>query len=128
MEKEFFKAVKLGDLARVNEMLAASQALVDAVDADASTPLHYAAWKGHPEIAEQLIAAGANVAARNTNSHWGNTPLHAAAHANAASVVTVLLAHGADAAALDDSGKTPLDHTKIHGAKAAARVLISSGR
>jgi ankyrin repeat protein len=41
------------------------------------TPLHYAAYRGHKEIAELLIAKGANVNAKN---NVGDTPLDLATH------------------------------------------------
>ena len=40
------------------------------------TPLHYAAWEGHKEIAELLIVEGADVNVKDKNSA---TPLHLAA-------------------------------------------------
>ena len=45
-------------------------------DQNGKTLLHYAAWKGHKEIAELLIANGADV---NAKDDKGVTPLHVAA-------------------------------------------------
>ena len=45
-------------------------------DQNGKTLLHYAAWKGHKEIAELLIANGANVNAKDKD---GYTPLDWAA-------------------------------------------------
>jgi ankyrin repeat protein len=121
--KAIFKAAKSGDGATVRALLAADAGLVHARDADASTPLHYAVWKGHRELVALLLAAGADVNARNTNEHWGTTPLHAAAHANEKAIALRLLEHGADAEARDGNGRTPLDHTAFHKANATAKLL-----
>ncbi len=125
--KAIFKAAKSGDVVAVKALLAADPALVHVRDADASTPLHYAVWKGHRELVELLLAAGADVNARNQNDHWGTTPLHAAAHANERAIAALLVAHGADLEARDGNGKTPLDHTAFHKANATAKLLRERG-
>ena len=62
------------------------------------TGLHLAAMWGHPEVAELLLKAGANV---NVANDWGVTPLHYAVEnrGNNYDVVKVLLKHGADPSA-----------------------------
>jgi ankyrin repeat protein len=121
------KAAKSGDAAKVRELLTQDGALTAARDQDGSTPLHFAAWKGHVAVAEALLAAGADVNAANQNEHWGTTPLHAAAHGNQKAIVDVLLRHGADLAAKNLHGRTPLDETSFHNASAAARLLREHG-
>lgn len=123
MSRDWFKASKEGNVERFRELLAADKTLLHLADAEGSTALHYACWKGHLALVEELIASGADVMARNSNDHWGTTPLHAAAHANHHRIVELLLSKGADATAVDGNGKTPLDHTEFHAAKAAAKVL-----
>lgn len=123
MQKDMIKAAKNGDAAKVRTLLDTDLTLINALDTDGSTPLHCAAWKGHEEVATALLDAGADVNAHNQNTHWGTTPLHAAAHANNTAIVRLLLARGADKEAEDSSGKTPLDHTTYHNAKAAAKLL-----
>lgn len=127
MEKLILKAAKNGDTEQVKELLAENAALLSVTDADGSTLLHFAAWKGHPELVDFLLGIGADVNARNHNEHWGTTPLHAAAHANRGAIVGVLIDHGADIHAADLQGNTPLHHTKAHNAKAAANVLQKRG-
>jgi len=127
MEKDFIRAAKNGDATRVKELLADSPSLIDARDSDESTALHCACWKGHLEVVQVLIAAGALVNVDNKNDHWGTTPLHAAAHANQAKIVEALVAAGADVNAVDGGGKTPLHHTTFHKATAAAKVLTKHG-
>jgi ankyrin repeat protein len=125
--KEFIKAAKSGDAARVRVLLEANPALIQARDTDGSTALHCATWKGHPAVVTFLLNAGADVNIHNNNEHWGTTPLHAAAHANQAAIAQMLIDSGADVNAHDKNGKTPLHHTTFHKAKAAANVLLKNG-
>ena len=121
------KAAKSGDVATIQALLASDPSLIEARDADGSTPLHCATWKGREAVAELLVKAGANVNAVNQNGHWGTTPLHAAAHANQAKIAKLLLDHGADVKAKDMEGRTPMFHTTFHKAKAVARLLEPFG-
>ncbi len=127
-EKELYRAVKAGDVEKVREMVSANPQLVHARDGDQSTPLHYAAWKGHAPVVEVLLDAGADIQAHNENYHWGTTPLHAAAHGNQPQATKALIARGADVNALKANGiGTPLAETKVHNATAAAKILRAAG-
>jgi len=127
LEKEIIKSAKSGQVARVKELLATDNSLINARDKDGSTPLHCAVWKGQEPVVALLLDAGAYVNAHNENDHWGTTPLHAAAHANQAAIAQLLIAHGADVNAKDREGRTPMFHTTFHKAKAVAKVLERHG-
>src|SRR5262245_30908102 len=118
------KAAKKGDAATVRTLIEKDPTLVAARDKDGSTPLHCAAWHGHVDVAKILLDAGADVNDHNQNDHWGTTPLHAAAHGDQKAVAALLIEHGADIHAKNPSGRTPLDETKVHNAKAVAKLLI----
>ncbi len=120
---EIIRASKKGDVNVVRSLLAADPSLIHFRDAEESTALHYAVWKGHRELVELLLESGADVNAQNANDHWGTTPLHAAAHSNNSALVKFLAEKGADLHALDLSGKTALDHTAYHNASGAAKAL-----
>jgi ankyrin repeat protein len=68
-------------------------------------PLIHAAENGNMQLAEALIAHGANVNARAEN---GQSALHLAATKNQAGLVRLLLANGAQRDMKDKDGRTPL--------------------
>jgi ankyrin repeat protein len=91
--KEFLDAVKNGDLKKVQELLKDDPTLVSSKDPTMGrTPLHVAAVKDHKEIAEFLLAHGADV---NAKDNSGDTPLHLANVVGHADVAALLRQHGA---------------------------------
>ena len=98
------------------------------------TALHIAAAGYRLEIAERLIAAGADVRARNRR---GAEPLHYAVDGAPGSpgwdpvaqsaTVACLLAAGADPNALDRSGVAPLHRAVRTRSAAAVRALLAGG-
>lgn len=122
-----FKATKAGNTDLVKAILADCPEWVHAWDKDRSTPLHWAAWKGHADIVDLLVASGADIQAHNENGHWGTTPLHAAAHGNQKAAAEALIQHGAGVNAPKTGGGTPLAETKIHNATAVAKLLLANG-
>ena len=96
------------------------------MDEDGATPLHLAARHNAKEVAEQLIAKGADV---NAKDNTGRTPLHDAAWFNAIEVAEPLIAKGADVNAKDEDDKTPLGVAKtIEHEDMAALLRIHGGR
>jgi hypothetical protein len=98
------------------------------------TALHFAAAAYQPEIARQLIAAGASVRARN---RFGDEPLQAAAaggpgshHWNPsaqASTIACLVEAGADPNAASKRGVTPLHIAVRTRCASAVRALLDLG-
>ena len=82
------------------------------------TPLHLAARFGREDLADLLIAGGANVEAINEHDE---RPLHAAAAYGRPAVVKLLLARRAEVDARGPSGKTPL-HAAAFGVGVPADV------
>ena len=78
---------------------------VQTAHTDGMTALHWAAQRGHVEMAEVLIYAGANLDAVTRIGH--HTPLHVASRSGHAEVVRVLLEAGSDATTQTSSGTTP---------------------
>ena len=80
---------------------------IEAQTDNLETPLHFAIERGDIKVAEVLIAAGANVNAKNHHAH--QTPLHLAQSAEA---VTLLVNAGAKVDAKNSFGRTPLHHLR----------------
>ncbi len=57
-EQEFFDAIKKGDSARVSELLKQQPGLIKTSNKRGITPVLYAVYAKHPEIAESFIATG----------------------------------------------------------------------
>lgn len=70
-----------------------------------STPLHLAATNSDITVLKALLAAGADVNARDMD---GNTPLHMAAYTNRFENSKLLLEAGADIGATNSGGRTPI--------------------
>src|SRR5579863_3859755 len=70
------KAAETGDLAKVKELIQKNPKLISSVDSSHMTPLHWAVYNDHIDVAEFLLAKGADVKALTFD---GYTPLHFAA-------------------------------------------------
>jgi uncharacterized protein len=119
-----FEACAAGELERVERTLEAST--INAYSADGWTPLHLAAFFGHPKITEMLLAQDADVAARSRNSN-GNTPLHAALAGDHKLVAGLLIGRGADVNAADANGWRPLHLAAANNNLDAINALIAQG-
>ncbi len=118
-------AVKDGDLARLQELIAAGEDLT-AQDKFVGTALHWAALKDDIEAARLLIDAGSDA---NLPKIGGGqqTALHIAAERGSVEVARLLVEAGADIEARTDEGATPLhtaagaDHVNV------AKLLVGAG-
>ncbi|GAH12048.1 unnamed protein product, partial [marine sediment metagenome] len=94
------------------EFLVSEGADVNAKSYFNSTPLHFAAYEGHKDVAKLLIAKGADVNAKNRN---GWTPLHRAAWQGHKDIVELLIAEGTDVNVKDNKGRSLLSLAKDKG-------------
>ena len=121
------EANKEGNIEAVKQHIAAGT-YVNAMY-NSRTPLYWAALGGHKEITELLIAAGANVNAKDMMGNF-NTPLHCAVLEGQNEIAELLIAKGADVNAKNDGGETPLDGAdgetadllRKHGGKTSAEL------
>jgi uncharacterized protein len=101
-------AVFFGNTAVVHVLLdAGADVNLHTREAMKVAPLHSASAARRADLAELLLARGANPDAR---AEAGFTPLHGAAGSGQTDLALVLLKHGADINAKDAAGKTPLGH------------------
>jgi|WetSurMetagenome_2_1015567.scaffolds.fasta_scaffold142261_1 ankyrin repeat protein len=90
---EIHDAARAGDLAKVKALLKTNPDLISNRDQFGRMPLHWAAWDGQQDVAELLLAKGADV---NVKDKDNLTPMHAAAAGGHKSVAELLLVHGAE--------------------------------
>lgn len=73
------------------------------------SPLHLAAYFGHPDVVEILLNHGADVDIQNEE---GDTPLHKAAYTGRDQIVVLLVAHNANVFMLNGDGLRPFELAK----------------
>jgi len=83
-----------------------------------------AAVGGSKEIAELLIAAGADV---NAKDQYGHTPLYTATVFGHQEIVELLIENGADVDVRDSLGRPPLHKAAANGHKEIVELLIVEG-
>jgi ankyrin repeat protein len=122
MSDDFYSAIRVNDLARVESLLQNAGG-VNTADDRGITPLMYAAAAGSTEMMQLLIDKGADVNAKNA---FGSTALIW----SAADIrkVRILVAHGADVNTASRSGRTALHVAALSDPSApTVRLLISKG-
>lgn len=136
------EAAKTGDLGRVRAILAENFLLASQRLAGGESPLMAALYRGHAEVVDALIEAGAEIdvfaaAATgrtedlrraldadtvNSYSYDGWTPLHLAAFFGHLEPARLLLAVGADVGA---ASKNSLANTPLHAATAGKHGYVA---
>jgi uncharacterized protein len=96
----------------------------NATEPDGTTALHYAAQIDDLEIADLLMASGANAKAVNK---YGVTPLSLACTNGSAAMIEKLIAAGADAKSSLPEGETALMTASRTGKLDAVQVLLKHG-
>jgi hypothetical protein len=117
-------AAKNGDLEKVRVLLKDNPDSVSSKGNDDWTPLHFAASKGHREVAVLLLTSNADV---NATTKWSGMPLHVAARNGHNEVVELLLTSKADVNAKAIAGGTPLLWAAEHGHIKVVELLLANG-
>ena len=95
-----------------------------AVDQDGESILAVAAHEGHAAVVDALIAAGADVNAKNKD---GLSPLMMAAGSNRVGAVRALVSKGAEVNATNNDGATALIAAAYGGYAQSTEALLASG-
>ncbi len=88
---EIDDAARDGDLEKVKTLLKSDPGLIFSEGDDGGTPLHYAAYGGHKDVTELLLATKADV---NAGNYRAMTPLHVATVHAHKDVADLLRQHG----------------------------------
>lgn len=124
LDSRLIDAVKGGDAAAVRSLLAKHTADVNGAEADGSTALHWAAQRDNIEIADLLLAAGANAKAA---TRYKITPLSLACTNGDAAMIQHLLKAGADPNGTSEEGQTALMTASLTGKADAIKALLTAG-
>jgi ankyrin repeat protein len=151
MNKEFFDAIRAGDLPAVTRMLEADAGLLNAADDSGLVAFTVARYSHQDAIAKLLLEKGARLdicaaamsgakdrieallaedgTRTGTYSHDGWTPLHLAAFFGNKGCSEILLAHGADVHA---RSRNAMQNAPLHAAAAGRHsgvvaVLLAAG-
>lgn len=123
---DFYEAVIDNNISGVMSLYENDPGLINAsYGYQKESPLHYAVYKSHRQIAEFLISNGADVNAKASID--GTTPLHWMAMSGQCELMELLISKGANVNARDDLGKTPLKYATERRYTAIAEILRRHG-
>ncbi len=123
---DLMTAIKAGDEAKVEKLLADDPQLASEYDARGRTPLHIAAYLGHRAIADLLLVSGADLHARSRNE-LNNQPLHMAAAGEQGEMLAHLISKGADVNSREIDGYTCIHEAALLGQLDMVETLLANG-
>lgn len=120
------QAAVLGDLAGLERVVEDAETLLFDTDKNGFQPLHWAASKGHADVASFILQHHASAVALNSHSRNPRSPLHVAAYYGHAKVLELLLEGRADVSELDSRGATALHFAAEGGHGPLAQKLLAA--
>jgi len=126
VELNIFEAAATGQSDRVRTLVEQDPALVNSYSPDGFAPLGLAAFFGHGETLDVLLAAGAEVSAPSRET-MKLTALASALATGQNQIARTLIKHGADVNAKGDQDVTPLHTAAARGNIEAATFLLEHG-
>jgi ankyrin repeat protein len=126
IQLNIFEAAATGQTDQLRALIQKDPSLVNTHSPDGFTPLGLAAFFGHAETVDALLAAGAQV---NTASRESMklTPLASALAVQRNDIARTLIEHGADVNAKGDNDVTPLHTAAARGNLESAKLLLDHG-
>jgi len=121
-----FEAAATGQTDRIRALIEREPALVNSYSPDGFAPLSLAAFFGHPDTVDALLAAGAEVNAPSRET-MKLTPLASALATGHNQIARTLIEHGANVNAKGDTDVTPLHTAAARGNIEAATFLLEYG-
>lgn len=126
IELTIWEAAAYGEKRSVDRILELQPRNAQDTGPDGFTPLHLAAYFGHADVVEQLLAHGAD-ANRVAENHSKVTPLHSAVTGRNYGCVVALLNAGAQPNVVQAGGFTPLHSAAEHHDREIYDALIAAG-
>ena len=126
VQLDIFEAAATGQTDRIRTLLEEDPALVKSYSPDGFAPLSLAAFFGHPDTVDALLAAGAEVSAPSRET-MKLTPLASALATGQNQIARTLIDHGANVNAKGDNDITPLHTAAARGNIDAAKMLLENG-
>lgn len=123
---DIHEAAASGKSENVAALAAQNPAAINSYSADGFTPLALASFFGQQEVAQWLLANGADVNAVAKNP-TGYTPLTGAVARGDAEIVRLLLSHGANATHRYGAGYSALHEATAGGKLEIAKLLLDHG-
>ncbi|MCA7010493.1 ankyrin repeat domain-containing protein [Wolbachia endosymbiont of Tribolium confusum] len=125
LDEELLTAVRDGNLNEVEDLVS-QNANVNTRDIYSWTPLHWATFKDHLEIARFLMKKGADINAADKGP-YGKKSIHVAAENNSKDIIEFFLSKGVGINDTDKQGYTPLHYAAWRGRLEVAKFLIEKG-
>ena len=123
--KEYFSAVKEGDLLRIKDLIDHKKVNLGVVQRkNRNTALHLAASEGHLKVVEYLIEAGLDISTKNA---LGDTILFNAAYSGNLELLQYLIDKGLSAFIPNKKGYNLLHYAAYGGDMEAVKYLIKLG-
>ncbi|HYI94558.1 MAG TPA: ankyrin repeat domain-containing protein [Bryobacteraceae bacterium] len=120
------EACAVGEIEHVRRLISSDANAVNRFSSDGFAPVALAAFFGHSDIVEALVAAGADVNAQAQNP-MKVAAIHAAVASRDARSVEFLLRNGADPNLPQQDGLTPLHAAQMSNDERIIRLLMEAG-
>jgi ankyrin repeat protein len=120
-------AVERGFRGLVERLVVKYPQQINASGGESGTPLHASALRGRIEVAQLLVAHGADINSRSSRPSYERTPLHTASEEGHLEFAEWLLDSGADVNLHDFNQNTPLHLAATRGRLDLVKVLLKRG-